>query len=897
MLKMQINRTENNHPKTYILALDKAILSGDTIVFHTSGNTKNELNGEYETKIVRTDGEDIHFTEQVNAVIDSDTIAISNFAKRVLTPKAIKKIKIQRSLNDEMREAYLIEFNEPHCLIHNRDNANVKGYWIKGEEAVRSACRRCDGDEVIASLNQDKSVISEDENGFYLLFRGSSVTVKDSKYACVTPTANIKRLIENPFNGEKYTAEIPVNIEGKDYTDTLIVYTLDENIESIPYFFCYDERFVQYEDGSIYKIKDGVSAIITKDYISVSLPFGHNFSLKMDRDTEIENYAETIAQKSITEPIDYERYQFQAYYKKKDDGNLYPATEIEFNLHFRERDTNNGWAIKENGFWNNYAYDAESNSLTIKKDDEAKEYLQDTDSDLLGSIGFTDDDVNYQSMALQQSFIRLSFYDTPFRGNQNLLFYNTIFADSNKFYSKYAKAVTNKTLDSEYASYQWKSGSSLRLGATFNAFSKYNMSGCSEGFYLYLFKGTVDEDSPTTIYMKVEFNHAKYGVTVPFILPRTLNGTPISPTSKDFPINYFKSDDSGYTSIDMSSYGDDLYIPITIEYNKIDKVYIWRSPLLQKDGKIVFNLFEPRLNPTTAIEIIKEREDGKTETTELLYDEDNGQFVKTTMQVYSAGERRLCSKTFLKTVEEMSINSKIVSKTNKYNFSSASTYDIVYKLKEEATSGGTVVGGAFADITGITEMRFNNNIAEIGSSAVANNTINKLYIGKQCKTIGYCAFARSRQLTSVDLSECAQLSLIQGQAFQGSLKLQIVKFPNNAIEIRNGAFSRTGIKKLAIPDNSQIYRYAFSRCYQLEDVSELGNNLTIGGTSKGPISMFSHCAKLVGNIYNKTISGDTSYNFSTILAKFGETIPSGATYADSAKVQEYFYSYQLGALD
>ena len=57
-----------------------------------------------------------------------------------------------------------------------------------------------------------------------------------------------------------------------------------------------------------------------------------------------------------------------------------------------------------------------------------------------------------------------------------------------------------------------------RLSSQMVVTDKFISNNSSEGFYLYLWKDNVTE-SALDIYMRVEFNHAKYGRIIPFTMP------------------------------------------------------------------------------------------------------------------------------------------------------------------------------------------------------------------------------------------------------------------------------------------------------------------------------------------------------------------------------------------
>jgi hypothetical protein len=121
---------------------------------------------------------------------------------------------------------------------------------------------------------------------------------------------------------------------------------------------------------------------------------------------------------------------------------------------------------------------------------------------------------------------------------------------------------------------------------------EYDMTRSGEGFNLYLFREDAPiENYPQDIYMKIEFNHAGYGRTVPLIYwPKDKNGLPVKLTVK----NYLKY----------------LYIPVKLSFSEKGYVYsfpnteqVTDDPNTRKNGivweneRIVFNLFEPMIEP------------------------------------------------------------------------------------------------------------------------------------------------------------------------------------------------------------------------------------------------------------------------------------------------------------
>lgn len=184
-------------------------------------------------------------------------------------------------------------------------------------------------------------------------------------------------------------------------------------------------------------------------------------------------------------------------------------------------------------------------------------------SDLLGFLKFTDDDVFYQKSKLANTFIRLSFYDSPDPKTQSLLYYSTIYMDEGELFKKYLEntktrdgkeftKVTNLSIvnsgDTLQLDFQRTSGDTTnsisvdreytplyneiseklipsdyedkRLSCRFNVDNRYVTDDSSDGFYLYLYRDYSLPFTPRSVYMKVELNHAGLGRTIPFMYPR-----------------------------------------------------------------------------------------------------------------------------------------------------------------------------------------------------------------------------------------------------------------------------------------------------------------------------------------------------------------------------------------
>lgn len=312
---------------------------------------------------------------------------------------------------------------------------------------------------------------------------------------------------------------------------------------------------------------------------------------------------------------------------------MYLATGLTFNLHFRTRisggtiesaDTmdidvleaklahsfEDTWHFNDDmNTWNGNGLETNVPNGGVKTREQLyeDEYFVNS-SNLIGYLGFTDDDIYNQKNRVKQSFIRLSFYDDKNPLTQNLLCYSTIFLDSGDLFGKYVKRKAwlednVEDYDPEIDPVVWnptaETDTCSAVTCQLIVNDEYDMSRCGEGFNLYLFR----EDAPIenevqNIYMKVEFNHAGIGRTVPLIFWRKAEGT------------------NEASALTMENYLDNLYIPIEISLS--DRGYVYSFPdaiaaedeehdgrcngIVWEDERIVLNLFEPMIEPEKAPE-------------------------------------------------------------------------------------------------------------------------------------------------------------------------------------------------------------------------------------------------------------------------------------------------------
>lgn len=309
-----------------------------------------------------------------------------------------------------------------------------------------------------------------------------------------------------------------------------------------------------------------------------------------------ELFAKKIEQSLIPEFIDMERVKYVPC--EKIDDEYFPITSITIYNHFRERvyidpenNTNtlstsgnvyyDGWYIDTdnnyNVYWNGYEGGTISDFIENNK----------MKSDLIGFLNFTDNDIYYKKNKVSKSFFRLSFYDSNDPIEQKLLYYSTVFLDSTELFCKFLKqnAFIEESNEDEIVINKVGEGNEnvktvfcenedigCRLDTTLKITNEYDKQRCSEGFNIYLFSDDAqDENSEKTIYMKVEFNHAGNGKTIPMI---------VMPTD---------------VSLTMDNFMEYLYIPITIKKYNGKYIYIIDKAIYDGSGNLKLCLFEPKL--------------------------------------------------------------------------------------------------------------------------------------------------------------------------------------------------------------------------------------------------------------------------------------------------------------
>ena len=364
----------------------------------------------------------------------------------------------------------------------------------------------------------------------------------------------------------------------------------------------------------IIKFKQFMALYKVMDYTIIPLAIGQGTALNLFQDNNL-NYLFT------PNPIvDMER---DVYSPRALSGDT-DVYEIQFNLHFRTRQLPE-WTVdedneEENG-WFVTDMDQYNNSEVCNYDK-----LQ-SHGDLLGFLNFSNGDVYYQKNKISKSFLRISVYNEPNPNTQVLLHTSTMFLDEHMLFGRYTKGlveqeyqiISNNQVERIETSIPTVFGEPLesnaespirafsfnddvRLECTFKALNKYESDTTSEGFYMYIFREYCKNRHDTIVYMKVEFNHAGVGRTIPFYLPMKPKEDPEAQTPEGlvesaYSLSNEADKEEMRKGIRMQDYNLYSYIPVHLRFNENTNqfMYYFAGPYanaIEKENKLEFNLFE-----------------------------------------------------------------------------------------------------------------------------------------------------------------------------------------------------------------------------------------------------------------------------------------------------------------
>lgn len=532
----------------------------------------------------REDGRNISFIESVpvEGIINPYVFTINGFKERFFTFDSYEVVSIHDINGKEMTYYKCdIKNDDEHIFLTNKDDVSIRGYYYWNEKDGKfdygGKINLCKNEYVLVDNVLLYEVI---ENG---------VLGEDIKNIL-----NAKIRIFNDFNTIHISnCLISVNVDGAD--NRRVIYIPYEGNEGYVDFlknglvYSDDIRFFHGSGDNSMVFGNELQHGTTINKINGDLEFEFNisedFATNLFENELFSNYCEDVKEKSINDIIDYERHQYTPmYYSGKNyedinDDNINNIVKLSFNLNFRGRIYDekirniDGRVIGyDYGSWTNF-----SNGEYYWNSDKNGKL-----TNYLTYLGFTDEDVFYQKEALKRSFLRLLFYDSKNIATQQLLFYSTIYFDTNSFSKKYLKIKNVKVGKGSEKPYieRFDICSELYCG------NKYDDECSSDGFYLHLYDKMVFGNTTSKIYMKVEFNNAKTGVVVPFVW--TKDGK--------YLVEQETGDNENTTIMynDVEKLLDDMYKEVYLKYNFKTKKYNWILPYngVVDNGKIKYDLYE-----------------------------------------------------------------------------------------------------------------------------------------------------------------------------------------------------------------------------------------------------------------------------------------------------------------
>lgn len=365
----------------------------------------------------------------------------------------------------------------------------------------------------------------------------------------------------------------------------------------------------------IIKFKQFMALFKVADYTVIPLAIGQGVALNLFQDNNL-NY--------LFEPnpiVDMER---DVYSPRALSGDT-DVYEIQFNLHFRTRQLPE-WTVNEDNEGENGWF---ATDMTQYQSGSADFYnnLQ-SHGDLLGFVNFSNGDVYYQKKKIAKSFLRISVYNEPNPNTQVLLHTSTMFLDEHMLFGRYTKGLVNQeyrmvsnnpperfttsipTVLGEPLNTNWNRldeiysfDDNVRLECTFKALNKYESDTTSEGFYMYIFREYCKNLHDTVVYMKVEFNHAGVGRTIPFYLPmkpkeeQQPEWTQEQRMASAYCLSNEDDREEMLKGIPMQDYNLYSYIPVHLRFNEKTNqfMYYFAGPYaeaIEHEHKLTFNLFE-----------------------------------------------------------------------------------------------------------------------------------------------------------------------------------------------------------------------------------------------------------------------------------------------------------------
>ena len=416
-----------------------------------------------------------------------------------------------------------------------------------------------------------------------------------------------------------------------------------------------------YRENPLFGVYDNYIIYNNSPVCSINLPLGIKFRADLQKEQLMADYLTDRRAKSINKINDMEKDIYHPVQwdneKNEKKNDIY---QIIFNLHFREHRYDD-WNAAPDSYWNGVINDptAKENDDKLRLMNNSNEeelgffsygndnWKRSDQSDLLSYLNFTNEDVRYQKSKLKKSFLRLLFFDSMNPADQNLLAYSTVFIDSGALFSKYVRhfegegfsalnyngdivlptslnlngiRINREPMIGKETYEEFKDDlEDVRLSSQFVIKDRYNSTSSSEGFYLYLWRDNDNGIIPSDLYMKVEFNHAGYGRTIPFMMPykdKDDDGKEKGEikTFKEIVSDWRPTEEEGkYVGYGIKRYMKYSYIHLKYQYDTVDKRHVYYvdtdlykgtdESIYGIDNTMKFDLYEAKINFDSEISV------------------------------------------------------------------------------------------------------------------------------------------------------------------------------------------------------------------------------------------------------------------------------------------------------
>ena len=563
-----------------------------------------------------------------------------------------EQVPMKRNGNTLTRYGYVLRSGKSVISEENYDINKYSGVTIDGVAYLVK-----DNIAYIGKSNKIKFIVTD--------IKGNSL------YIC-TPYLNPNEYGDDYINSKAYELCFMV-VGNKDNFDLQVnnkVFGLETvSKESV---FGYTDNPTSSDD--VYNVFEYLKINGDNGYINLPITFtsarGNNM---LQSDTIKKDFCEKEKEKAINKIVDLEKDVYAPKILLDDkyagsSSNFQSVHTINVSLHFRTRNLEN-WKVNEgyndisvSGTADNWFitdYEPYKTMITATTTtDEQRDTMMRT-SDLLGFLNFDNNDVFYQKSKIAKSFLRFTFYDSIDPQTQSLLATSSVFLNEHDLYKKFIdnsrkgvhdylqfaltmdetliankirvtteRLATSKEYDEtnppkdiikinrpegeppvdtdRYISLK----ENARLSSRFVIDNKYSTDTSSEGFYIYIFREYAEKLHPKRIYMKIEFNHAGIGKTIPFIVPMHWDSgcTNEAVSGEVYPCSAltFSDLEELKNGVPLSWVYAQSYIPLYAVYDFKNKEYGYvfdKRYVTENNGVIDLNLFEIKIkndeDPTT----------------------------------------------------------------------------------------------------------------------------------------------------------------------------------------------------------------------------------------------------------------------------------------------------------